>query len=62
MSEFIDKAFIILVGVGGLYFMIFHTEKCREVSELGRENTNRIFGGAAKVGKAGYTIFKMLRK
>lgn len=62
MQELIDKAFIVLVAVGGLYFMIFHTQKCEEVTRMQQRNIGTVAGAAFKVGKGAFSIFRMLMK
>lgn len=60
--RFIDQLFWFAVFGGGLYFMIFHTKKCKEVNDMMYDNVRRTTGGFAKAGKVGWTIFKLFRR
>lgn len=57
----IDKAFILLFFGGALYFMIFHTQKYKEVNDLMYDNIRRTTGGMAKAGKVGFSLFRMFK-
>jgi hypothetical protein len=57
-----EMLFVVLVFCLPLYMMIFHTEKYKEINEMGFNNVRRTTGGLVKAGRMGYKAYRMFKK